>query len=476
MQALAIAVVLWYAGRSVYVTASMVLSVRHCAAAAAAVAAEPAPDTAGPATGALRPSTPSLAVLLPVLREQAVLPRLMGNFAVLAEDWPRLSVVVATSAKEDADGPHVPGVPSTDALARDLARQLNDSLGRTVFHVVRYPHTDGRRASQLNHAVRELPALLGTESAPDYIAVYDADALPDARLRDQVAHAALTRPAMIQQLQLPALLSAAAPRRGPVLAGQELFAFRRVFGIEYRRILIGAWCNGRRAWHPLRLLLRPMVYGIGSGLLIRTDAVPEMGYFQEPHDDLAVGHRFSLAGAEIRVLPSVNVTEPYLSLSAMARAFSSVAFGNAATVRDYRFARERRSTLRPAEQAMLLVRALADGVLWASGPLICLAALVWCAVTSAVPAWLLAVAAVLGGVVEPVIAWVLRNRVVREFREPGAPSRPRAQAGPARSIVTYLLQPAFAASGPWLLLARVCAARLARREIAFTKTEHVGEN
>jgi hypothetical protein len=446
-----------YAVRSVYMTASMILSSRSLRIGASRAANIPT-DT-----------EPSLTVVIPALREQRVMPRSLASFLHLAIDWPRLRVVVVTAARETAQT--AVGQQTTEQLCRELARQHNDQLGREVFHVVSYSG-EGRRASQLNYAVTALDRL-APATGDEYIAVYDADAVPDGRLRAHVARAAAGRPAMIQQPMLPAFPAGVGGRRSAVMSGQDLAAFRRTIGIEYRRIKVARWCapgGGRRA---LGTLMRPMVYGVGSGLIVRRDKIEDIGFFQEPHDDLAVGHRLSMAGEPIAVLPSINVVEPYQSVASMARAFSSVAFANTATRRDYRFAVARPTRLSRAGQRLLAVRALTDGAAWALGPAVVLAAAAHLAVRRQIRP--LAAAALTAAVIEPIVAYRLRGRLLGEFRSPGTADVKWQQPAALPSIATFTVQPAMSALGPWLLGLRAVAAALTGRELRFTRTEHLGE-
>ncbi|MCX4681550.1 glycosyltransferase [Streptomyces sp. NBC_01433] len=445
-----------YTARALYMTASLALSYRSMRVEADRPEEE------------LPEETPGLTVIIPALREQAVMPRSLEHFAALAARWPTLRVLIVSAAREASETPS--GTLTTEDVCRRLADQHNTTLGGEVFSVVSYPG-GGRRASQLNYAVAALDDLF--PPADDYVAVFDADAVPDARLASQFARAAHGRPAMIQQPMLPAFPGSSSGRRSAVMSGQDLAAFRRTLGIEYRRIQVARWCGPGRRPRLLAALARPMVYGVGSGLIVRRDKIEDIGYFQEPHDDLAVGHRLSMAGEPIAVLPSVNIVEPYQSVGAMARAFSSVAFANAATRHDYRFAAAHPTRLSATGQRLLAARALADGVAWALGPAVMGAAAAHLVVKRQFKP--LVAAAVAAGLLEPVVAYRLRGRVLDDFRASGPAGGTWRQPAPAAAIATYMLQPAVSALGPWLLGVRACAARLTGRDLRFTKTEHLGE-
>lgn len=444
-----------YAVRSLYMTASMIASSWSLRLCASRVANTPTD------------SEPSLTVVIPALREQKVMPRSLSSFGHLAIGWPRLRVVVVTAAREAAQT--AAGQQTTEQLCRELARQHNDQLGREVFCVVSYPG-EGRRASQLNYAIS---ALAGPATGDEYIAVYDADAVPDGRLRAHVARAATGRPAMIQQPMLPAFPVGIGGRRSAVMSGQDLAAFRRTIGIEYRRIKVARWCSPGHRPRALATLMRPMVYGVGSGLIVRRDKIEDIGFFQEPHDDLAVGHRLSMAGEPIAVVPSINIVEPYQSVANMARAFSSVAFANTATRRDYQFATARPTLLSRAGQRLLAGRALTDGAAWALGPAVVLAAAAHLAVRRQIRP--LAATALTAAVIEPIVAYRLRGWLLREFRSPGTADVKWQQPAALPSIATFTVQPVVSALGPWLLGLRAVTAALTGSDLRFTKTEHLGE-
>jgi hypothetical protein len=447
-------VVAFYALRSVYVCASLVWCWKHYNTHAARCDQDPP----------LVPRT--LDVVVPAFEEQAVMPATMRHYALLAEQWPGLRVWIVTAAREQERT--APGTAVTDTVCRELAAALNGSLGRDVFNVLCYPGATGRRASQLNYALETI------NPVGEYVAVFDADARPDERLGAQFTGAAVGKPAMIQQLQLPAVGAVAGRRRSALMSGQDLYALRRVLGIEYRRILISCWCR-RRSPLLLCAAVRPMVYGVGSGLIVRVESLEEIGRFQEPHDDLAVGHRLSMAGAQITVLPSVNIVEPYHDVASMARAFSSVAFGNAATIADYQHARRHFSPLRRGEQRLLLWRALADGVLWAMGPYLVLAALGACLLHGGMATLSAVGALAINGLIEPTLVHQYRRLILRGVRQPGAGTGSAFhQASLVHGLCTYLLQPVLASTGPWLLAARWITATVHRRPIAFTKTAHFG--
>lgn len=451
---LAVVVVAIYGLRSVYICASLGWCWRHYRVHAARCDQNPVA------------AAEALDVLVPAFEEQAVMPAAVRHYEALARQWAGLRVWIVTAAREQVGS--TPGARTTDAVCRELTAAANAALGRRAFGVLCYPGGTGRRASQLNCGLDSLTPEDG------YVAIFDADARPDVRLGVQFTRAAASQPAMIQQLQLPAFDAAAVQHRSAVMSGQDLYALRRVLGIEYRRILISRWCR-RRSPVLLCAAVRPMVYGVGSGLIVHRPSLAEIGRFQEPHDDLAVGHRLSMAGAEIAVLPSVNIVEPYRDVASMARALSSVAFGNAATLGDYRHARAHPSALGRLEQRLMLWRAQADGVLWAIGPYLVLTALV-ATLLHGGAARLTAIGALaVNGLIEPVLVHHYRRQVLRSVRQPGAGSRAGFHQAPLlRGLCCYLLQPALTSTGPWLLGVRWVAALARRRPIAFTKTAHFG--
>lgn len=122
----------------------------------------------GPACGL----APRFFIVIPVLREAAILPATVACFQAVARGH-RATVVIVTTAREAAEAGQHEAAGDTVAVARELARE-----GKCAH--VHYPGRDGVKADQLNYAAaccaRMLPPGVAVSRA--FLVCYDADSRP----------------------------------------------------------------------------------------------------------------------------------------------------------------------------------------------------------------------------------------------------------------------------------------------------------
>ncbi len=115
---------------------------------------------------------PRFFVVVPVLREGALLRSVVTHLRALASGH-AAQVIVVTTAREEAEAHLHGGASGTVALARDLAR-----AGECVH--LHYPDPRGVKGDQLNHAAAwcatELPPSVPSSQA--FVVCYDADSRP----------------------------------------------------------------------------------------------------------------------------------------------------------------------------------------------------------------------------------------------------------------------------------------------------------
>jgi hypothetical protein len=458
-----------------------------------------------------------IVVLLPALREQGLVKDTLSWYAQLSYPRSALDVVVVTTAREGhewesrreaalaraeaATGPDeleqalvgvvprterqalaargtptrdeivraVDAVRSTEELARELVDELDEAGQGPGFHVVNYPKVDGRKGSQLNYAIEwAYQQLEVTEDT--YFAVFDFDARPDLRTF-RMLHATATggdgAPAFVQQVQVPLLTRDRAARR-LLIQGFTLFAARRALGVEVGRILLLRLA--RRLPAVLAPLLRPMVYGIGSGMFLRAGSLGRLGTFPEPHDDLAIGYRASLLGERIAVLPSFNLVEPYGSVRQLTEGMSWVCLGSVRVGRELGHANTQGSPLSRPARAVLVGREWLDIVDWLLVPLLWIGSaavlLAGAAGTAGRVAAIGALLAVFPAMTLLVERW--RRRLVDDFK--GTVPTESATSWPRRIALaaTAPVHPVLNALGPLWLAYRYVASR---GNLRFGKTE-----
>ncbi|SFD01731.1 hypothetical protein [Streptomyces aidingensis] len=477
---------------------------------------------------------PWLVVLLPMLREQAVAPETIAAFTALPYPKGRAAVVVITTERErtarerartrlpdlaaarplrparlgglfpaarcEPVAHAVNAAPPKERLAllirlfdaeattaqvvADATARLPESSLRLVH--LHQPATPGRKAGQLNFALDRIGAVLGPlgwdqdrDEDHTFVAVYDADAVPD---RDTLAAFADTAqahrertgqfPALIQQQRLPL----AARRRfssgpgGLLLAGEWIYQLRRSLGIELARVRLHQQLTVWRAPEMVKMWLRPMVYAVGCGMAVHLTALRAVGGFPEPMEDLGTGHRLSLAGAALAPSSATVLDEPYTVPGGLTNLHALAFTASARPDRHLKaITHLPRGLPRPSQWA-LVAREYADQAAWLLGAPLTAAAVLsspwagpwWTALAAAgvllhgpaLTARLLTLAPALHGTVHP----------------PGtaAPSPP--ELSPARRallVAASPLQPFIRLAGPWRMIFR----RMARRPHGFGKTE-----
>ena len=300
-----------------------------------------------PPTGASAPDAPCIHVIIPVLSEQQHVEQAIAWWRKLLDDVPELSLTLVSTAREERERTllalaisrsarlsraRFPQLSSRDietlcqlkegnggSLTVEMAVQMlactpltgevidrllgatADEAGARVRHLT-YPGR-GRKAAQVNHAARWLPA-------DGYVAVYDVDSRPS---RDDLA--AVTTliathdgwPPVVQQhaLHLAAIPPLATGKRslgdffirGSALL-QSVWTLRREipYARRYQRAALRPG-SARRVWAGL-------AQPVGHGLFLRQDVVAELGGFPETTilDDVPLGVPLTL-----RSVPTLSV-------------------------------------------------------------------------------------------------------------------------------------------------------------------------
>jgi len=180
-------------------------------------------------------SYPEVIILLPLLREQSVIKEMIDYFAEIHYPKDKISIILITSERENYEKEQnrkklkdlykslqkrksltdikekylgifsrnkleeitrgfakgkinllslyrqYDSLPTTDVLAKELAKAKNKNLNSTMFFHTHYPKTKGIMAHQLNYAIDNLNKILNKEVSKKntYIGVYNADSKPN---------------------------------------------------------------------------------------------------------------------------------------------------------------------------------------------------------------------------------------------------------------------------------------------------------
>lgn len=209
--------------------------------------------------------------------------------------------------------------PATPDLAAELATR--SWPGTTVRHW-HYPHADGRMAHQVNFAVRAETELASCEGVPPdrlFLVLYNADSRPHPDTL-RAAAALIARPGIkaTRIIQQPAVFTAnlaslPATPAGSVLAGAAWLQSRWTLSREIPRLRRQAtWArDGSHQGLPT------LAHCVGHGLIIRADTLAELGGLPEVtlNEDLALGYLACAAGVPIDPLPLLEEAQTPCTIS-----------------------------------------------------------------------------------------------------------------------------------------------------------------
>lgn len=256
---------------------------------------------------------PQVIVLLPLYKEQILVPQLLEHFAGLEYPRDRLKVVFITTEKERG---------STGQTTKQVLETLLRMRSAAHFVHLHFPAAHRFRAAQLNFAVRSL--LPPAPHEETYVGVYNADSLPD---KDTLL--ILARDACLQRLatgSLPPAYQQGATYFVPGRYGKRCFAMHSAAAFQtvytFAHYLRRLWAAERGSGEGVRRLRKgiPVTF-LGHGEFIRLDVLLDVGMFPDfaYADGLLLGWLIAFAGYPIRVLPALDHCEVPRGLCALIR-------------------------------------------------------------------------------------------------------------------------------------------------------------
>jgi hypothetical protein len=214
---------------------------------------------------------PVFVMVVPVLRETAIITETIGHLQAIANTY-AAPLVVVTTAREDAEPADRRG-PTTSALVGELA-----AAGR-VTHL-HYPDPAGLKADQLHYAAAHCAATLPGDVPPDgvFLVCYDADSRPPADSLTRFAQAIVAHPEVdvfhqSSRFELRRRGSHLGRWTAAVCDGGALRANRFVLGFELPRLLNRTGSAGR--WKR-RVGSYVYAHVTGHGLCIRLSALRQV--------------------------------------------------------------------------------------------------------------------------------------------------------------------------------------------------------
>lgn len=379
-------------------------------------------------------------IILPMLREESIVSRTMGQFLNAIQDGLPITVVVATTAREakqrafvvneiesrlregnwdssemdslarrvlnQEDAETFRGLSrskaasnsaaqeflrqrlraDTGSVARELLPELNRAAGHEAFFHIEAPVELEGKVGQMNAAVSFLREHhLNGNARNTYIGVYDADSMPDQRVFDAVRRVVHERekeqkdsPGIFQQVSCYCQnVYELKGMIGAISFADALAQTRWALGFEYP--LYERYARTVRNGTNRRL-----VYCVGHGCFISLAVLNRIGGFPtcSPNDDLALGYLASVAGIEVQPVPVLDYCDVAPNPFASIRQSRFWYLGSARFNRDIAFF-QRQFGFTPSSQQQLLL--YLDGrtrcLFWAWRSMLWLASIVFALAT-----------------------------------------------------------------------------------------------
>lgn len=304
---------------------------------------------------------PELVILVPVLREQKQLQKILQSLGKLPYSGNKRIMVVTTEREIAENNGEYGG--TTVELAKNSIAELQHQYPSLYGHI-HYPKAVGNKASQLNYAFREMTKNREDLSAC-YIGVYDADSRPASdtllHIGELIAHEETMGRSWPIAMQQPALFLGNFQSVSWYLQLEALFETRWVLGQELRQL--------RASTCSIVQSIAPYAYCVGHGMFIRADFLQKTGGFPEPSEDVPLGHRLTFLGIPIHPLPVYDVCDVAPHVSTLIRQ-SGFWFSNAPLIwREYYHIKRLHLPTRRVRSTSLLVKGMLDLFSWVHYPL-----------------------------------------------------------------------------------------------------------
>jgi hypothetical protein len=240
-------------------------------------------------------------ILLPLLREQKVIEKLMTRMAALdLRVVTDVSFVFITTSREGSGEGSSASVLETLLLKRPNPR---------FIHLHCTTGVDGHKSDQLNYALQQL-GLTGQRDEHVFIGVYDADSSPDPRTLTFIAQAVRRNADLKAIQQVPFYFQNV---RNPKNV-RELYVMTRpvhnllfALTIEVPCMRRQADLFSRRNTSIQRIVNGWLSHGFGHGQFFRLDTLTDHGGFQPPSCDTQFGHALAFCGVPIQPHPMLDV-------------------------------------------------------------------------------------------------------------------------------------------------------------------------
>jgi hypothetical protein len=311
-------------------------------------------------------------ILLPLLREQKVIKKLMTRMASLdLSVVTDVSFVFITTSREG-----IGGGTSASMLEALLREQPNPRF----IHLHCTTGADQYKSDQVNYALQRL-GLMGQRDEHVYIGVYDADSSPDPRTLTFIAQAAGRNTNLKAIQQVPFYFQNV---RNPKNV-RELYVMTRPVHNLLFALTIEVPCMRRQTdlFSRSRTSIKRIANGwlshaLGHGQFFRLDTLTDHGGFQPPSCDTQFGHALAFCGVPIQPHPMLDVGQTPESVGVLMR--QGIVWFN--SMNTFWRTKQMVSRLGAPNYSLagawaMMARLVHSNLAWAVYPILFLAALIW---------------------------------------------------------------------------------------------------
>lgn len=276
-------------------------------------------------------------LLVPVLKEEKIIAKTLHYLSLLKQEISDIKIIIITTQREFIERRNDQKEKNTIDIVKNLVPLLNRKLKKEVFLHVHYPYAQGSKSDQLNFALKKLqstdPLIFKTHST--YIGLYDADSTSDLSFLQILAEDASKNcfPLVYQQpvIYLKNYNLLPTNLNGYLMKSFSILQTRYSLGYEVPMFL-----NSPR---NVRRKIGKMAYCLGHGLFVRADFLKKLNFFPSPIEDTRFGHILSYLRCEIRLLPSLAVTDVVEKFSWLLKQTSVWFTGESYFLKDYEIAK-----------------------------------------------------------------------------------------------------------------------------------------
>jgi len=250
-------------------------------------------------------------VIIPALREQAVLEETINYFLRVNYPTDRIMLLVVTTERETAETSFFPArTLTTPQLVAKLKMVINPPNGLLLEHL-HYPDPCGIMVDQVNYAFKYIIERFPDNRSKIFAAIYNADSRPNLDTFQVVSGVALQNNGRVFQqsaLFFENIHRVVETNHFPVsriLQANSVLQSRWTLVHEISRFI-------RQSWFLSRLGLRLfLAHTVGHGLFLRLDLIDEIQCMPTGTltEDLFFGYLLSLLGEPIRPLPVMESSE-----------------------------------------------------------------------------------------------------------------------------------------------------------------------